>query len=720
MERPGCPTLRTPDRRRPRRSSSSCSGSRRPRFSAAEYDDPIDGRAPSFRRRVAWYAIGLVLVAGDLPRPSRRRSTTSRSAAGDRPKAFLVRLPVRGASGRRSRSASRSTATAGCASPTSGRIPGALLNAVVTALIDEVAFRGAILGLLLLTGLEPTAANAIQALLYALATRLGAPGRNRWHARHGAPHRARRRLGDRASPAASRRRSSATPSRASRSSSSTGHAGQFLPRGREVEEIEAKRRPPKGWRVIGPREPSRRATGDDRPRPAAAIAQPCRAEPARRSRRRPSGSTSTSRSASRSARTATSSSSPARPRAGRRTGSPRSWPRCRRELELRADALDARVRAAGLARARPPLDDGLSRRRHAVAPAARRPSPRCSRLVRRRFGLAADAEITIEANPGPDERGDAGGPRRGRGHPDLVRRPEPRSRPSSAGSAGAIGPADVGDAVAAARAGGIGSINLDLLYDIPDGSLATWIDTLETRARARAGPPLALRPDPRRSRCRGPDRPRRRPPADDAAAPAAGATRRSRPRTRIARPPSTTTPSIASPATAGAATRSATGRGRATRAATTSPTGSAGRTRRSGPGAHAFDGATRRWNAAHLGALRRGADAAPADAPRRRLPPGGAETLDAGDGRGRGRRPRAPDGPRPAPRGRDRAAARRRLRLGARGRAADDRRGRPDRPHDPRPAPLERAVRPPHLTRWSRSGIAGPPRLALTLGRPDC
>ena len=32
-------------------------------FSAAEYDDAVDGRAPSFRRRIAWYAIGLALVA---------------------------------------------------------------------------------------------------------------------------------------------------------------------------------------------------------------------------------------------------------------------------------------------------------------------------------------------------------------------------------------------------------------------------------------------------------------------------------------------------------------------------------------------------------------------------------------------------------------------------------------------------------------------------------
>src|SRR5438093_9271344 len=28
-------------------------------------------------------------------------------------------------------------------------------------------------------------------------------------------------------------------------------------------------------------------------------------------------------------------------------------------------------------------------------------------LVRHRFGLAGDAEVTLEANPGPDERGDA-------------------------------------------------------------------------------------------------------------------------------------------------------------------------------------------------------------------------------------------------------------------------------------------------------------------------
>jgi hypothetical protein len=38
----------------------------------------------------------------------------------------------------------------------------------------------------------------------------------------------------------------------------TGHLGQTMPRGREVEEIEKRRRPPDGWRVIGSRESASR------------------------------------------------------------------------------------------------------------------------------------------------------------------------------------------------------------------------------------------------------------------------------------------------------------------------------------------------------------------------------------------------------------------------------------------------------------------------------
>ena len=221
------------------------------RFNAAEYDDTIDGHAPSLRRRVAWYALGLGLVAAIFivhPAPA----TEFALGAGDRPLAITYGFLY----------AAFGTAIAlGVAFwryrrlrfPDFWSYPGAVLNAVVTAIVDEVAFRGAVLGLLLLTGLEPTAANAIQAILYALSTRLGAPGRNRWMlvmailvglaggwvtAVTGGIAAAF--LGHAATRVAV--------------FIATGHAGQFLPRGREVEEIEATRRPPTGWRVIGPRE----------------------------------------------------------------------------------------------------------------------------------------------------------------------------------------------------------------------------------------------------------------------------------------------------------------------------------------------------------------------------------------------------------------------------------------------------------------------------------
>ena len=124
---------------------------------------------------------------------------------------------------------------------------------MATAFIDEVAFRGALFGLLLSTGLEPTVANLIQALLYALTTRLGAPGRDRyllvlalgmglvggwltaWTGGIAAAF-----LGHAITRFAV--------------FLCTGHTGQTKPRGREVEEIEKRRRVPEGWRVIGSRE----------------------------------------------------------------------------------------------------------------------------------------------------------------------------------------------------------------------------------------------------------------------------------------------------------------------------------------------------------------------------------------------------------------------------------------------------------------------------------
>ena len=225
------------------------------RFSAAEYDDTLDGHAPSLRRRIAWYAIGLVLVSAIfIVHPSPQDDFAL--GAGDRPKAIMYGFLY----------AALGTAIAlGIAYyryrrlrfPDVWSYPGALLNSVVTAIVDEVAFRGAVLGLLLLTGVNPTAANLIQAILYALATRLGAPGRNRWLLLMA--------LGIGIAggwvTAVTGGIAAAFLGHAVTRFAvflSTGHAGQFLPRGREVEEIEARRRPPQGWRVIGSREPASR------------------------------------------------------------------------------------------------------------------------------------------------------------------------------------------------------------------------------------------------------------------------------------------------------------------------------------------------------------------------------------------------------------------------------------------------------------------------------
>lgn len=100
-------------------------------------------------------------------------------------------------------------------------------------------------------------------------------------------------------------------------------------------------------------------------------------------------------------------------------------------------------------------------------------------LVRDRFGLEDGAEITLEANPGPDERGDAaalvaaGITRISYGAQSLddatLRGLGRRHRAS-----------DVAHAVAEARDAGIPSVNLDLLYDVPGGSISGWMATLES------------------------------------------------------------------------------------------------------------------------------------------------------------------------------------------------------------------------------------------------
>jgi oxygen-independent coproporphyrinogen-3 oxidase len=97
--------------------------------------------------------------------------------------------------------------------------------------------------------------------------------------------------------------------------------------------------------------------------------------------------------------------------------------------------------------------------------------------VSERLGLAADAEVTLEANPGPDELGDlagfraAGVNRLSIGAQSLadaeLRRLGRRHRA-----------ADIAVAVRAARAAGLPALSLDLLTDIPGQTPDSWRLTL--------------------------------------------------------------------------------------------------------------------------------------------------------------------------------------------------------------------------------------------------
>lgn len=244
--------------------------------------------------------------------------------------------------------------------------------------------------------------------------------------------------------------------------------------------------------------------------------------------------------------------------------------------------------------------------------------------MRRRFGLAPDAEVTIEANPGPDERGHAGELREAGVtrlsigaqslHDAELRRLGRRHRAS-----------DTAAAVAAARDAGIPSIGLDLLYDVPGQSVADFERTLQA-ALALAPDHLSLYAltldDPGAEGLTGP--------AGDHLPSSAGALRwRTAAR---AEQDDDRAAAMYELATA----RLATAGFRGYEISNWARPGHESRHnlaywRRdpheaAGPGAHAFDRIERRWNAAPLAAY---LDAlAPGDGRPPRLPPGASETID--------------------------------------------------------------------------------------------
>ena len=145
------------------------------------------------------------------------------------------------------------------------------------------------------------------------------------------------------------------------------------------------------------------------------------------------------------------------------------------ELDLRADALEAGFGSPGSA-GRPALDSvylggGTPSLLAATDVAA------VLKRIERRYGLATGAEVTIEVNPGPDERGYLAGLRAA-----GVTRVSVGAQSFDAAELRRIGrrhrPVDIAETVEAARRAGITHRSVDLLYDLPGQSMATWQATL--------------------------------------------------------------------------------------------------------------------------------------------------------------------------------------------------------------------------------------------------
>jgi oxygen-independent coproporphyrinogen-3 oxidase len=292
------------------------------------------------------------------------------------------------------------------------------------------------------------------------------------------------------------------------------------------------------------------------------------------------------------------------------------------ELELRAKELDGRFGRPG-SKDRPALTS--------VYFGGGTPSLLASEvvaglldLVRRRFGIETGAEITLEANPGPDERGEAVAWRQA-GITRLSFGAQSLDPAELTRLGRRHAPADVAAAVREARDAGIGSISLDLLYDVPGQTVASWERTLDGA--------LALEPDHLSLYALTLD--------DPAAEGLTGATgdhlptpagaRRWRARAR----PEQDDDAAAAMYELASERLAATG-WRGYEISNWARPGHESRHNLAywqrlpceavGPGAHAFDGERRRWNAARLDGYL--AALTPAAGGPSRLPPGGIEAID--------------------------------------------------------------------------------------------
>jgi len=218
------------------------------RFGTAEYDEPVRGFRPSVLRRLAWYLLGIAGIALLLVvHPDAQRDLFL--FVGERSGILIgIALVVAGIGQavilawlhyRRLRL------------PDVTAYPGALANEILTALIDEAVFRGAVLGFFLWASDGNLYLSILgQAFLYVLATRLGAPGRDRYVFLLALVIGL---VGGWATIATGGIGAAFLGHAATRVAMflTTGHAGQPTRATVEMEVLERRRRTPEGWRTVG-------------------------------------------------------------------------------------------------------------------------------------------------------------------------------------------------------------------------------------------------------------------------------------------------------------------------------------------------------------------------------------------------------------------------------------------------------------------------------------
>ena len=216
------------------------------RFHAAEYDEPVRGRKPSLLRRLAWYVLGVAGVLALLvvhPAPGQELFLQ----VGDR-SGILVAFVLGGVG------VGQAVALAllhyrRLRFPHIAAYPGALSNEILTAFIDEAVFRGAVLGYFMMVTQDPNLAILGSALVYALSTRLGAPGRDKYMLVLALLTGL---LGGWATLLTGGIGATFLGHAITRVAVflTTGHPGQPPARGTEQEDIERRRRTPEGWRAV--------------------------------------------------------------------------------------------------------------------------------------------------------------------------------------------------------------------------------------------------------------------------------------------------------------------------------------------------------------------------------------------------------------------------------------------------------------------------------------